>query len=177
MPCPWRVERTLDEQGPQQEPQGEDASTNFQSVKTHEETPAHLTNGHPRGGIFKHEKSITEKSTTPPAPEKTGGSMPTEKVNGSASQDKGKKARGEPPFTKQEREEMEALLDDLCGHLGQSSKFQYLATPRAPTNTSNCQSSIQLDFWKAKTSRTTFCSTPTECSRCQFTTEPVIHCV
>jgi hypothetical protein len=36
--------------------------------------------------------------------------VPTaEKTNGSAFQDKGKKNRGEPPFTKQEREEMEAL--------------------------------------------------------------------
>jgi hypothetical protein len=51
--------------------------------------------------------------------------MPTEKTNGSAFQDKGKKNRGEPPFTKQEREEMEALLNDLCGHLGQSVEFQY----------------------------------------------------
>ncbi len=46
--------------------------------------------------------------------------MPTEKTNGSASHDKGKKTKGEPPpFTKQEKEEMEALLDELCGHLGQ----------------------------------------------------------
>jgi phospholipase D1/2 len=44
--------------------------------------------------------------------------------NGSAFQDKGKRARGEPPFTKQERVEMEALLDELCGHLGQSLRIQ-----------------------------------------------------
>ncbi len=115
-----RVEHTSDEQGPQQKPRCEDASTNLQSVKTHEETPAHLTNGHPRGCTFKHEKSITEKSTAQSTREKTGGAMPTEKTNGSASHDKGKKTKGEPPpFTKQEREEMEALLDELCGHLGQ----------------------------------------------------------
>ncbi|KAF8500767.1 phospholipase D [Russula emetica] len=118
VPSTGRVERTLDEQGTQQEPRGEDASTNSHSVKTHEGTLAHLTNGHARCGTSKHEKSITEKPTAPPAGEKTGSAMPTEKTNGSVFPDKGKKNRGEPPFTKQEREEMEALLeDDLCGHL------------------------------------------------------------
>lgn len=52
--------------------------------------------------------------------------MPTEKTNGSANYDKGKKTKGEPPSTKQEREEMKALLDELCGHLGQSSRIQLL---------------------------------------------------
>ncbi|KAI0056534.1 phospholipase D [Artomyces pyxidatus] len=44
----------------------------------------------------------------------------TEKANGHPSinaTDKGKKIKGDPPFTKQEREEMEALLRELCGHL------------------------------------------------------------
>jgi phospholipase D1/2 len=45
--------------------------------------------------------------------------MLSEKANGSATQDKGKRTRGDPPFTKQEKVEMEALLDELCGHLGQ----------------------------------------------------------
>jgi len=130
------MERTSDEQGTQQEPRGEDASTNFHSVKTHEETLAHLTNGHAQGGASRHEKSITEKSTAPSA-EKTGGTMPTEKTNGSAFQDKGKKNRGEPPFTKQEREEMEGLLDDLCGHLGQPLKFQYSAALQGLTHVFN----------------------------------------
>lgn len=53
--------------------------------------------------------------------------MPAEKTNGSVFQDKGKKKIGEPPYTKQEREEMEALLVDLCGHLGQSLEFQNTA--------------------------------------------------
>jgi phospholipase D1/2 len=119
VPSAGRVEPTSDEQGTQQEPRGEDTSINFHSVETHEETLAHLTNGHARGDTSKTEKSITEKPTAPPAGEKTWGAMPTEKTNGSVLQDKGKKNRGEPPFTKQEREEMEALLDDLCGHLGQ----------------------------------------------------------
>ena len=123
MPSAGRVECTLDEQGTQQEPRGEDASTNFRSVKTHEETP--VTNGHARCGTSKGEKSITEMPTAPPAGEKTGFAIPTEKINGSAFQDKGKKNRGEPPFTKQEREEMETQLDDLCGHLGQPFEFQY----------------------------------------------------
>ena len=126
VPFTGRVERTSDEQGPRLEPRGEDASTNLHSAKTLEETPAHLTNGHTRYGTPKHEKSATEKSTGPQAGEKTSGSMPTEKVNGSAIHDKGKRTRGEPPFTKQEREEMEVLLDDLCGHLGQSSRIQLL---------------------------------------------------
>jgi hypothetical protein len=63
--------------------------------------------------------------------------MPTEKTNGSAFQDKGKKNRGEPPFTKQERDEMEAQLNDLCGHLGQSLEFQYSAAPRELTDVFN----------------------------------------
>lgn len=49
--------------------------------------------------------------------------MHTEKTNGSAPHEKVKKNRGESPFTKQEREEMEALLNDLCGHLGQPLEF------------------------------------------------------
>lgn len=118
------MERTSDEQGTQQEPRGEDESSGFHSVKTHEETlVAHLTNGHARGGTFRHEKSITEKSTAPAACEKTGCVMHTEKTNGSAPHEKVKKNRGESPFTKQEREEMEALLNDLCGHLGQPLEF------------------------------------------------------
>jgi phospholipase D1/2 len=115
------VERTSDEQGPQQEPRGEDASTNLRSATALEETPAHLTNGHARCRISKHEKSVTEKSTGPHAGEKTGA---TEKVNGSAIHDKGKKTRGELPFTKQEKEEMEALLEELCGHLGRPLSTQ-----------------------------------------------------
>lgn len=120
VPSAGRVERTLDEQGMKQDPRGEDTSSTSHSVKTHEETLptlAYLTNGHARGGTSKHEKSITEKSTAPPAGEKTGHAMPTEKTNGSVFQDKGKKNKGELLFTKQEREEMEAQLDELCGHL------------------------------------------------------------
>jgi hypothetical protein len=131
------VECTLDEQGTQQEPRFDDASTNIQSVKAHEETPTHLANGHVRCSTFKHEKSITEKPTAPPAGEKTGCAMPTEKTNGSVFQDKGKKNKGEPPFTKQEREEMEALLVDLCGHLGQPSEFHYSAALQELTDMFN----------------------------------------
>ena len=126
MPSEGRVELTSDEQGTQQGPRGEDTPTNCHSVKAHEET-AHLTNGHARGGTSKGEKSITDEPTAPPTGEKTGCAMHTEKTNGSAFQDKGKKNRGEPPFTKQEREDMEALLDDLCGHLGQPLEFRYSA--------------------------------------------------
>ena len=60
--------------------------------------------------------AVTEKSTGLPATDKTG----SEKANGSATHDKGKKTRGEPSFTKHEQVEMEALLDELCGHLGKS---------------------------------------------------------
>ncbi|KAH9080301.1 phospholipase D [Lactarius deliciosus] len=73
--------------------------------------------GSSRGNHLKHEKSISERVDGPQAGEKAGGSMPTEKANGSATTDKNKKTRGEPPFTKQEREEMETLLHELCGHL------------------------------------------------------------
>ena len=83
----------------------------------------HLANGHARCGTSKQEKSVTEKSTAPQVSEKTGCSMPTEKVNGSAIHDKGK--RTNPPFTKQEREEMEAQLDELCGHLGLPCQHSY----------------------------------------------------
>jgi phospholipase D1/2 len=121
VPSTGRVEPTLDEQGPQQQPRAEDASTSH--AKTLGETSAHQTTGHTRCCTPKHEKTITEKSTGPQAGEKTGGSVPTEKVNGSAIHDKGKRTRGEPPFTKREREEMEVLLDELCGHLGQPSRF------------------------------------------------------
>jgi len=112
-----------DEQGTQEEPRGEVASTNSHSVKTHEESLAHLTNGHARCCTSKGEKSITERPTAPLAGEKTGCAMATEKTNGSVFQDKGKKNRGEPTSTKQEWEEMEGLLDDLCGHLGQPLEF------------------------------------------------------
>jgi phospholipase D1/2 len=119
VPSAGRVERTLDEQVTQQEPRAEDVLTTFFSLKTHEEPPTHLTNGDARGGTSKGEKSITEKPTVPQAGEKTASAMFTEKINGAVFQDKGKKNRGESPFTKQEREEKEALLNDLCGHLGQ----------------------------------------------------------
>lgn len=63
--------------------------------------------------------------------------MPTEKTNGSVFQDKGKKNKGEPPFTKQEREDMEAQLNDLCGHLGQPLEFQYSAALQELTDMFN----------------------------------------
>jgi hypothetical protein len=119
-------ERPSSEQGLQQEP-----SNKLLSAKVTDKTEAHLPNGHAQGD---------------PA---------TEKVNGSAFNDKAKKSRGEPPFTKQEREEMEALLGDLCGHLGQLSWIQLF--PQALTNT--YQSFIQLDFWKGKMLQIIFCST------------------
>ena len=119
--------RKADEQGPQ-EPLVDEASTNLSST-------------------------VTEKSTGPPATDKTG----SEKANGSATQDKGKKTKGEPPFTKQEKVEMEALLDELCGHLGQSwIGIQLLLL--ALTHNSICvQSFFQPGSWKAKMSRTTSC--------------------
>jgi phospholipase D1/2 len=71
-----------------------------------------------RGNQLKYEKSVGERLDGTHAGEKTGGtSVHTEKANGSTTTDKSKKARGELPFTKQEREEMEALLNELCGHL------------------------------------------------------------
>jgi hypothetical protein len=52
--------------------------------------------------------------------DKTGCAVASETSNGSATHDKGKKTKGEPSSTKQEKVEMEAMLDELCGHLGQS---------------------------------------------------------
>ncbi|KAI0040774.1 phospholipase D, partial [Auriscalpium vulgare] len=48
--------------------------------------------------------------------EKTNGAG-GDKKDASAADSKGKKVKGEPPFTKQERDDMEALLSELCGHL------------------------------------------------------------
>jgi phospholipase D1/2 len=100
VPSTGRKERLSGEQSPQQELRAEEASSRPPSA-------------------------VTEKSCGSPAHEKAGTSTPIEKekVNGSAINDKGKKTKGEPPFTKQEREEMETLLGDLCGHLGWSSWF------------------------------------------------------
>jgi phospholipase D1/2 len=99
-----RKERPSGEQGLQPEPRVvEEASNKLFSAKVSEETEAHFPNGQAQGGHA------------------------TEKVNGSAFNDKGKKSRGEPPFTKQDREEMETLLGDLCGHLGQ---FLWVQLPR-----------------------------------------------
>jgi hypothetical protein len=119
MPSIGRKECPSCEQGLQQEPRVEEASNKHPSARVTEKTEAHLPNGHAQG--TKHDKSVTEKSCGPHAHDKAGVPTPTEKVNGSAFNDKGKKTRGEPPFTKQEREEMETLLGDLCGHLGQLS--------------------------------------------------------
>ncbi|KAH9028647.1 phospholipase D [Lactarius hengduanensis] len=103
-------ERSSDEQGGQE-------SRETSTTPLPDETQSHLTGGSSRGNHLKHEKSISERVDGPHAGEKAGGSMPTEKANGSATADKNKKTRGEPPFTKQERDEMETLLHELCGHL------------------------------------------------------------
>ncbi|KAH9002804.1 phospholipase D [Lactarius hatsudake] len=103
-------ERSSDEQGGQE-------SRETSTTPSPDETQSHLTSGSSRGNHLKHEKSISERVDGPHAGEKAGGSMSTEKANGSATTDKNKKTRGEPPFTKQEREEMETLLHELCGHL------------------------------------------------------------
>jgi phospholipase D1/2 len=120
VPSTARKEHTVDEQEHQQrEPRGDETSSDLHGAKATEENSL-LTNGHARGGSSKHESLVTEKATGPQVSENIGGSRSTENANGSAFHDKGKKARGEPPpFTKQEREDMEALLDELCGHLGQ----------------------------------------------------------
>jgi hypothetical protein len=112
--------------------------------------------------------AVTEKSCGSPAHEKAGTStfIEKEKVNGSAVNDKGKRTRGEPPFTKQEREEMEALLGDSCGHLGWSSWSSAVSQALIIVY----QSFIQPDSWKEKTLRTTFCSPLIGCCHYLFTT-------
>jgi phospholipase D1/2 len=108
-------ERSSDEQ----EPRSEETSTAPSLLTVKDETQSHLPNGSLRGHHLKHEKSLGERLDGTHAGEKAGGSVHTEKANGSATTDKSKKAKGELPFTKQEREEMETLLQELCGHLGQ----------------------------------------------------------
>ncbi|KAF8272777.1 hypothetical protein EI94DRAFT_1717370 [Lactarius quietus] len=95
----------------------DDSSTAPSLLTVKDEAPSHLTIGSLRGCHLKHEKSVSERLDGAHASEKAGGSVPTDKANGSATADKSKKTRGEPPFTKQEREEMETLLHELCGHL------------------------------------------------------------
>ncbi|KAI9464976.1 phospholipase D [Lactarius psammicola] len=96
-------ERSLDEHGGQ-ELRAEEGST----TPSPDETQSHLTGGSLRGNNLKHDKSVSERFD---------GAHAGEKANGPATTDKNKKTRGEPPFTKQEREEMETLLHELCGHL------------------------------------------------------------
>lgn len=100
-------ERSSDEQGVQ-EPRAEEASTTPSPETVKDETLSHSTGGSSRGNHLKHEKSVSER---------LDGAHASEKANGSATNDKSKKTRGESPFTKQEKEEMETLLHELCGHL------------------------------------------------------------
>ena len=165
-------EHTSDEHGGQ-EPQADEGSTATSLLTVKDETPSHITNGSLRGNQLKHEKSVSERLDGAHAGEKAGGSVYAEKTNGSATTDKNKKSRGELPFTKQEREEMEALLHEVCGHLGQFSSISTVL------QLLNCTFVTQLfilhDFWKVKTSRRTFCSTPTGCCPYQYTTRHRPH--
>ena len=114
-------ERSSEEQGGQ-ESRTEEGSTAPSLVTVKDETQSYLTSGSSRGNHIKHEKFDCERLDGVHAGEKAGGSsIHTEKANGSATADKSKKTKGDLPFTKQEREEMETLLNELCGHLGQYS--------------------------------------------------------
>ena len=106
-------ELSSDEHGGQ-EARGEEASTAPSLITIKDETQSHLTSGSLRGNQLKHEKSVSER---------LDGAHAGEKANGSTNTDKTKKTKGEPPFTKQEREEMETLLHEVCGHLGQYSSI------------------------------------------------------
>lgn len=160
-------ERSSDEQ----ESRTEDASTAPSLLTVKDETQSHLT-GSLRGHFLKHEKSVGEKLDGAHAGEKAGGSVHPEKANGSATTDKSKKTRGEPPFTKQEREEMETLLQELCGHLGQYSRiFAHSVCSIARVRH---QSFILPGFWKVKMLRRTFCSTQTGCCHYQYTTSHLV---
>lgn len=57
--------------------------------------------------------SKTGSSGDDKEPSVPNGQGPSEKVK--------KPEKGEPPFTRQEREEMESLLRELCGHLGKQN--------------------------------------------------------
>ena len=165
-------ERSSEELGGQ-EPRAEDACTAPSLLTVKDESRSHLTSGSLRGGnCLKHEKSVSERLDGTHAGEKAGGSsVHNEKASGTASADKSKKTRaGELPFTKQERDEMETLLNESCGHLGQYSirVFFFSAVLRAQLHLQLC---FLLDFWKAKTSRRIFCSTLTNCCPYQYTTK------
>ena len=150
-------ERSWDEQ----ESRAEDTSTAPSLLTVKDETQSYLANGSLRGHILKHEKSVGEKLDGAHTGEKAGGSVHPEKANGSAAAaDKSKKTRGEPPFTKQEREEMETLLHELCGHLGQCSRIFFFGVLYAQLRVYH-QLLILPGFWKVKMSRRTFCSTQT----------------
>ncbi|KAI0263930.1 phospholipase D [Gloeopeniophorella convolvens] len=105
-----------DEQGQQQEPRAEEilGKVPIGKAKLHpdgpqsEETPSHQPNGLNPSDAIKREKSIGDKSN---------GQRADGQANGGTQNDKNKKTKGEPPFTKQERDEMEALLQEVCGHL------------------------------------------------------------
>jgi hypothetical protein len=64
---------------------------------------------------------------------------------------------------------------ELCGYLGQPRRIQRFL--RALTDIYHSQSFIQPGSWKAKTLRTTFCSTLTGCCPYRYTTRRhSFHC-
>jgi phospholipase D1/2 len=75
--------------------------------------------------------------------------------------EKGKTQKGKgnevPPFTKQEKEEMEALLGELCGHLGES---RCILVGHGEADGA-MQWFTRRDSWRARTLRTTSCSIAT----------------
>ena len=163
-------ERSSEEQGGQ-ESRTEEGSTAPSLVTVKDETLSYLTSGSSRGNHPKHEKSDCERLDGVHAGEKAGSSsIHTEKANGSATADKSKKTKGDLPFTKQEREEMETLLNELCGHLGQYSIRVFVFQRTQICTCVHHQLFSLLDFWKEKTSRRIFCLTPTGCYHYQYTT-------
>ena len=151
----------------EQESRAEDTSTAPSLLTVKDETQSHLTNGSLRCNILKHEKSVGEKLDGAHTGEKA---VHPEKANGTAATDKSKKTRGEPPFTKQEREEMETLLHELCGHWGQCFRNIFFGVLYAQLRVCANQSFILPGFWKVKMLRRTFCSTQTSCCHYQYTT-------
>src|SRR5882762_2732562 len=75
-----------------------------------------------------HAEDLTRKAIpTKGRPEHSQGEDSNQST-GQSSAEKGRKSKGEVPFTKQERDEMEALLNELCGHLGKAFDLRICCT-------------------------------------------------
>lgn len=86
-----------------------------------------------------------------------GSNPPTPPATGQDEKTRGRKtSRAAEPFDESEREEMERMLQELCGHLGNTFSIYARHHVDAVYN----QFSTRLVSWKEKMSLITSCSTP-----------------